>query len=38
MTGARSPQGINTDTLVDWLIGHKVAFKDVELFLAAVDG
>lgn len=37
LTGRTSPNGIKTDDLVDWLIGHGVAFKSVELYLPAVE-
>lgn len=35
LTGARSPQGIVTDDLVDWLIERKVSFKDVRLLVGS---
>jgi hypothetical protein len=35
LTGARSPQGISTDDLVDWLIEHNVSFGSVKLYKVA---
>jgi hypothetical protein len=35
LTGARSPQAISTDDLVDWLIDHNVSFGKVSLYVKA---